>query len=78
MKFFDPIDRHRIDISILHCPHHRDLFFNRDRVVLLLLEQFDDPLTAFETRFRLAFVADLIGGACYVGVTVLLYELFKP
>jgi len=35
-------------------------------------------ILAFETRFRLAFVADLIGGACYVGVTVLLYELFKP
>jgi enamine deaminase RidA (YjgF/YER057c/UK114 family) len=30
-------------------------------------------ILAFETRFRLAFVADLIGGACYVGVTVLLY-----
>jgi hypothetical protein len=32
-------------------------------------------ILAFETRFRLAFVADLIGGACYLGVTLLLYEL---
>jgi hypothetical protein len=35
-------------------------------------------ILAFETRFRLAFVADLIGGACYLGVTLLLYELLKP
>ncbi len=35
-------------------------------------------ILAFETRFRLAFVADLIGAACYVGVTILLYELLKP
>lgn len=35
-------------------------------------------ILAFETRFRLAFVAELIGGACYVGVTILLYELLEP
>jgi hypothetical protein len=35
-------------------------------------------ILASETRFRLAFVADVIGGACYVGVTLLLYELLKP
>lgn len=35
-------------------------------------------LLANESLFRLAFVADLIAGLCYVGVTVLLYELLKP
>lgn len=35
-------------------------------------------ILAFETRFRLAFVADLIGSACYLWVTLLLYELLKP
>jgi hypothetical protein len=35
-------------------------------------------IVAFETRFRRAFVADLIGGAFYLVVTVLMYELLKP
>jgi len=49
--FFHAIDRHRIDIPILHRPHDRNLLFNWNRVVLLLLEQLDNPLTAFEARF---------------------------
>jgi len=35
-------------------------------------------ILAFESVFRLAFAADLIAGVCYLGVTVLLYELLKP
>jgi hypothetical protein len=35
-------------------------------------------ILASESLFRLGFVADLIAGACYVGVTVLLYHLLKP
>ena len=35
-------------------------------------------MLAFEGRLRLAFVAELIGAACYLGVTVLLYDLLKP
>ena len=35
-------------------------------------------LLASEQSYRLAFVANLIAGACYVGVTVILYELLKP
>src|SRR2546429_671002 len=35
-------------------------------------------ILAAERIYRLAFVADLIAGACYMGVTVLLYDLLKP
>src|SRR5215216_4897322 len=35
-------------------------------------------ILASESLFRLAFVGDLIGGACYMGVTVILYDLMKP
>jgi hypothetical protein len=43
----------------------------------------DAPATAHnilasETLYRLGFVADLIAGAAYLVVTVLLYELLKP
>ena len=31
-----------------------------------------------ESLLRLSVVADLVAGLCYVGVTVLLYELLKP
>jgi len=31
-----------------------------------------------ELAFRLGVVDEFIGGACYVGVTVLLYQLLKP
>jgi hypothetical protein len=31
-----------------------------------------------ELAFRLAVVEEFVGGACYVGVTVLLYQLLKP
>ncbi|HJQ10837.1 MAG TPA: DUF4386 domain-containing protein [Gemmatimonadaceae bacterium] len=31
-----------------------------------------------EFRFRLGEVGEFIGGACYLGVTVLLYQLLKP
>ena len=33
---------------------------------------------ASEPSFRLGFAADLIAGACYLGVTVILYGLLKP
>jgi hypothetical protein len=35
-------------------------------------------ITASESLFRIGVAADLFGGACYVGVTVLLYCLLKP
>ena len=35
-------------------------------------------ILAHEPLFRIALAADLIGVACYVVVTALLYELFKP
>jgi hypothetical protein len=36
-------------------------------------------ILAHEASFRLAAIAsDIVGGACYVVVTVLFYELFKP
>jgi hypothetical protein len=36
-------------------------------------------ILAHEAAFRLAAIAaDIVGGACYVVVTVLFYELFKP
>jgi hypothetical protein len=34
-------------------------------------------ILASEQMFRYGFVADLIGALCYVGVTLLLYKLFK-
>ena len=35
-------------------------------------------IMASETLFRLGFTADLVAGACYMGVTVILYQLLKP
>ncbi|MFN2638435.1 MAG: DUF4386 domain-containing protein, partial [Gemmatimonadaceae bacterium] len=35
-------------------------------------------ILASELAFRFAVVNEFIGGACYVGVTVLLYQLLKP
>jgi hypothetical protein len=35
-------------------------------------------ILASESSYRLAFVASLIAGACYMGVTVILYDLLKP
>jgi hypothetical protein len=35
-------------------------------------------IQAAEGLFRLAFAAEVVGTACYVGVTALLYELLKP
>jgi hypothetical protein len=35
-------------------------------------------LLASESAFRLALTANLVAGACYLGVTVLLYALLKP
>ena len=42
-----------IEITILHRPQDRRLHFDRDRIVLRLLEHFDDALAAFEPRLRL-------------------------
>ncbi|HLZ84535.1 MAG TPA: DUF4386 domain-containing protein [Caulobacteraceae bacterium] len=35
-------------------------------------------ILAAEPLFRLGILAELVAGACYIGVTVLLYELLKP
>jgi hypothetical protein len=35
-------------------------------------------ILAHERLFRLGFAADLIGVACYIAVTALFYDLFKP
>lgn len=35
-------------------------------------------ILASERSYRFAFVANLIAGACYMGVTVILYDLLKP
>jgi len=35
-------------------------------------------ILASESLFRFGFAADLVAGACYMGVTVLLYVLLKP
>lgn len=35
-------------------------------------------ILASEFRFRLGEVGEFVGGACYLGVTVLLYQLLKP
>jgi len=35
-------------------------------------------ILASESLFRFGFAADLVAGACYMGVTVLLYDLLKP
>ncbi len=37
-------------IAVLHRPHDRDLLFDRNRVVLFLLEKLDDALAAIEPR----------------------------
>ena len=47
---FTSVDRHRIEIAVLHRPENRDLIFDRDRVVLDLLEELDDALAAIEPR----------------------------
>ena len=35
-------------------------------------------ILASEPSYRLAFAANLVAGACYMGVTVILYDLLKP
>ncbi len=35
-------------------------------------------ILAHEPLFRLAFAADLIAAACYIAVTLLFYDMFKP
>jgi hypothetical protein len=35
-------------------------------------------ILAHQLLFRMGFAADIIAGACYIAVTVLLYELLKP
>jgi hypothetical protein len=35
-------------------------------------------ILAAEPLFRFGILAEIVGGACYLGVTVLLYELLKP
>ena len=53
-------------------------------IVLATLIVRNDPaataanILASEQSYRLAFVASLIAGACYMGVTAILYDLLKP
>ena len=50
LKFFYPLDRNRIEKTILHRPKNGHLLLDRNRIVLHLLEEFDDALTAIEPR----------------------------
>src|SRR4029077_9160521 len=50
LEFFYAVDRNRIEISVLHGPHYRDLFLDRDWIVLFLLKKLDNALTTIETR----------------------------
>src|SRR6266498_5308407 len=50
LKFLYALDRHGIDVSVLHRPHHCDLFFNRVWVVLFLLKKLDNSLSSIESR----------------------------
>jgi hypothetical protein len=48
-----------------------------------LVVSIDAPSTAVRvlahaTQYRLSFVADFIGMSCYIGVTAMFYELFRP
>src|SRR6266513_6492428 len=52
MEIFLSVERYGVEITVLHRPKNGDLFFDGDRIVLPLLEELDDSLTAFETRFR--------------------------
>ena len=53
LEFFDSVHRNLVEIAILHRPQHGDLCFDRDRVVLDLLEKFDDARATVELRLRL-------------------------
>src|SRR5262245_49989213 len=48
----DSLNRHRIKVSVLHCPHHGDLLFNWNWVILFLLKKLYNALTAIESSSR--------------------------
>src|SRR6266480_3411575 len=52
LVLLDTLDWNRVDVSILHRPYHGHLFFHRDWVVLFLLKQLHNTLTAIESRSR--------------------------
>ena len=53
LEILDLVHRHVVHETVLHRPQNGDLHLDRDRVVLRLLEDFDDALAAFELRLRL-------------------------
>ena len=53
LEILDLLHRHVVHEAVLHGPEHRGLHFDRDRVVLRLLENFDDALAALELRLGL-------------------------
>ena len=46
------LDRHAVDVAVLHHPEHGDLHFDGNRIVLRLVEELDDPLAAVDFRLR--------------------------
>src|SRR5262249_4291121 len=48
----DPFNRHRIKVSVLHCPQYGDLLFNWNGVVLSLFKKFDNALATIESSSR--------------------------
>ena len=58
LKLLHPLDRDLVEVAVLHRPEDGDLLFDRNRVVLRLLEQLHDALAAIELR---------LGGGIEVG-----------
>src|SRR5215468_6142195 len=52
LELLDPVHGYMVYVSILNPPKHRYLHFDRDRVVLGLLEDFHDALAAVDLRLR--------------------------
>src|SRR5215831_20929043 len=52
LELLDPVHGHMVYISVLNPPKHRYLYFDRDRVVLGLLEDFHDALAAVDLGLR--------------------------
>ena len=61
LEILDLVHRNVVHVTILHGPENRGLNFNRDRVVLRLLENFDDAFAALQLRlsFRIEIGAEL-------------------
>src|SRR5262245_7226166 len=48
----DAFNWHRIEVPVLHSPHHGDLLFNWNWVVLFLFKKFDNTLAPIKSRPR--------------------------